>query len=489
VVKAFLSLFSGNLISKIFGLIREVLLAWAFGLSATAAAIRIAIAAIFVPMNLLTQDLLAAGYLPLYNQYKKQDPILAKQYALFFSLLMLSIGLLLTTTLWPIANSWIKLLASGLTPDTRILAAKLFSILLLGVPFMLIASAATYGLMAEGRYTLQSLRPSMQNLGLIAGILFSSLTGSLLSIAWAYVASQILFCVIAIWQVRPYFTIETNQKLPWKKFFNDIWKVMKPLLALPLALQGYIILERNVASWLGEATVAALEISKFISETSMALLAVPMGLILLSRYTKEDEEHSQKIIHRILILLTLLITPIATVLITYPEVIVQLLFQRGEFTPDDTELTSQVLRLFGAGLLIHALNYQLLKLANAFQRSRDFAIASLVGITVGATGLLGYNLFGELTFGIAYILNGTAALLFLSYRLECKQTVFRHLSYTLAWLLIAWLTNNSFSNSRSLTLNTIAAIGISLVSILFVAIPLLIKSGSLNPKIWLKSDY
>ncbi|MEJ2065155.1 MAG: lipid II flippase MurJ [Reinekea sp.] len=272
-IKAFLSLFSGNLFSKILGLIREALLAWAFGLSATAAAIRIAIAAIFVPMNLLTQDLLAAGYLPLYNEYKKQDPILAKQYAQFFTLLMLLIGFSITITLWPIAQAWISLLASGLTPDTQALAAKLFRILLLGVPFILTASAATYALMAEGRYSLQSLRPSMQNLGLIAGILLSSFTDSLLSIAWAYVSSQILFCAIAIWQVRYRVSTKTNRMLPWRKFSNALWTVIKPLLVLPLALQGYIILERNVASWLGESTIAALEISKFISETSMAFPA------------------------------------------------------------------------------------------------------------------------------------------------------------------------------------------------------------------------
>ncbi|MEJ2045161.1 MAG: lipid II flippase MurJ [Reinekea sp.] len=486
-IKAFLSLFSGNLFSKILGLIREALLAWAFGLSATAAAIRIAIAAIFVPMNLLTQDLLAAGYLPLYNEYKKQDPILAKQYAQFFTLLMLLIGFSITITLWPIAQAWISLLASGLTPDTQALAAKLFRILLLGVPFILTASAATYALMAEGRYSLQSLRPSMQNLGLIAGILLSSFTDSLLSIAWAYVSSQILFCAIAIWQVRYRVSTKTNRMLPWRKFSNALWTVIKPLLVLPLALQGYIILERNVASWLGESTIAALEISKFISETSMALLAVPMGLVLLSRYTTEDEERSSQIIQQILIVLTLLITPVATVLITYPEVIVQLLFQRGAFTPEDTELTSHVLRLFGAGLLIHTLNYQLLKLANAFQRSKDFAIASLIGIAAGAIGLLNYRTLGELTFGTAYILYGTGTLLYLSYQLRCTLKISRQLSYVLLWLFIARIVTKGLGID-SFTFKIFAAAGVTAVAIIIIALPYIFTHRTLDIKQWSKSD-
>ncbi len=423
-IKAFFSLLTGNLISKGLGFFREVLLAWAYGLSATAAAIRIAMAAVFVPINLLTQELLAAGFIPLFKDYQKQSPLVANQYFTFFLVINGFIGLSISLALWPIAQSWIFLLASGFSESTASMATSLFKPMLFSIPFILATSVFSYRAMAENEYFIQSMRPSIQNIGMIIAIILSVSLNSVVLIGITFLATQIIFCLmVIIWALRkPWAQLTELKQLPWVKFSRKLWQTMKPLLYLPIILQGYIVLERNVASWMGESVVAALDISKFISETSMALLAIPMGLLLLSRFSIEDYGNRQELIEKIIIIVTIIITPAACILVFTPETIIALLFERGNFTVESTNQTATVLRLFGLGLLFQTLNYQLLKLTNAFQLSKLYSQAMAYGLILGAITLLTYKIFNLMVFGLAYLINGTTVTIVLIYQLYSFKT-------------------------------------------------------------------
>lgn len=485
--KAFATLAGGNLFSKALGLVREILLAWAYGLSATAAAIRIAMAALFIPINLLTQDLLAAGYLPLYQSYKAEDEKLAKQYALFFTFLMLCFGLIICAALLPIAQAWVGLVASGLAPSTQLLASQLLQLFLLATPFMLTTSAATYGLMGNNQYGLQALRPSMQNIGIIGGVLLASYYQQILLIGYMFVVAQIAFCAIALFKLKPFLSTSKKPIKLLKRFSKDLWHLMKPLLLLPLILQGYIVLERNVASWLSSETVAALEVTKFITETAMALLAVPLGLIVLSRFSQADQGRSQQLVYRLAQVISLLLTPAAIVLLTFPEVIIQTLFQRGAFDAAATALTANIMQLFGLGILFHSINYQLLKMANAFQLSPLFLTANILGLSLGALGLLSYPFTQELAFGLAYILTGATSMIFLAIKLGCLKQLLHAITLpgglTMGALATTQFATNILPTSSYLA-QLLTATGIYLASTIILASPHILRTRTLNFKVW-----
>src|SRR5690242_15376074 len=69
-----LSLLTGGLLGKVAGLARELLLAAFYGTGDVVAAFRIAQAASLVPVNFITSDALNAGFLPLYQGRRDDDP-------------------------------------------------------------------------------------------------------------------------------------------------------------------------------------------------------------------------------------------------------------------------------------------------------------------------------------------------------------------------------------------------------------------------------
>ena len=128
-------LFAGNLISKVLGFGREIIVAALFGTGQTIGAFRVAQAGTAVPINFLTSDSLNSAFIPLYKQYLNEQS--GKAQSLFFVLLALFsfLSLLLTAGLWLAADLWVKLLAPGLDPGTSSLASSMIQIMGLGIPF------------------------------------------------------------------------------------------------------------------------------------------------------------------------------------------------------------------------------------------------------------------------------------------------------------------------------------------------------------------
>lgn len=81
-LRAGMKLFSGSLVGKLAGALREMLLAYLFGTSGIVAAIRAAQSATLVPVNFFTADSLSAGFLPLYSRNLQNTP--SRAVALFW---------------------------------------------------------------------------------------------------------------------------------------------------------------------------------------------------------------------------------------------------------------------------------------------------------------------------------------------------------------------------------------------------------------------
>lgn len=65
--KAISQLLSGNMLSKVLGLVREVLMAKFFGTGDVNGAYRIAQTGTLVPINFMTSDSLNSAFIPLYK--------------------------------------------------------------------------------------------------------------------------------------------------------------------------------------------------------------------------------------------------------------------------------------------------------------------------------------------------------------------------------------------------------------------------------------
>lgn len=80
--KAISQLLGGNMLSKVLGLVREVLMAKFFGTGDINGAYRIAQTGTLVPINFMTSDSLNSAFIPLYKKYLTENEFRASTFKL-----------------------------------------------------------------------------------------------------------------------------------------------------------------------------------------------------------------------------------------------------------------------------------------------------------------------------------------------------------------------------------------------------------------------
>ncbi|NAZ77513.1 hypothetical protein GTQ99_19150 [Kineococcus sp. T13] len=182
----------GGLAGKLLGLLREVLLAAAYGTGAPAVANRVAQSATLVPVDLLTADVLTAGFLPLHARLRGADP--ARAAALFHGLrrALWALAAVLTGGLLVAAPAVVDLLAPGLGAGTAATATAFVRVGALGVPSYLQFALLSCLEVSHGSFRLSSLRASGQNAGALAALGLAWWLGEPLVLAGGFALSYLL---------------------------------------------------------------------------------------------------------------------------------------------------------------------------------------------------------------------------------------------------------------------------------------------------------
>ncbi|WP_030487217.1 lipid II flippase MurJ [Micromonospora chokoriensis] len=413
--KVFFRLVLGGIAGKILGVLREVLLAALFGAGRVVAANRIALTATLIPINFFTADALSAGFLPLYVQYRQERPTMAQALYRAVHLLLAVFSVVLAVALILGRDLWVGLLGPGLDPQTADIAATMLGIAALGVPFYVLYNLYTLVGLANDDVRLINLRPSCQSIGLILATVIAWMTGQVSVLAWGFTLPYIvLWCLGAHWLRRQGYLREGDETGPHrpdraaaKLALQMFWRRLRPLLLIPVILQGSIGVERAVGSLLGVEVVAATEYARFVVDSCMALLAAPLGLAGLASFARMKAHEVGDGLRRLIPPVILVAIPLALILSLNSRGIVTLLYARGEFDERAVDVSSVLLLGFALGIWAHVLGYTFVKVLNA--RGANFKVAIVMAVSFGvpiAVNLLLYKQWGAFTIGAASSVGG-----------------------------------------------------------------------------------
>ncbi|AZQ40423.1 murein biosynthesis protein MurJ [Streptomyces cyaneochromogenes] len=130
------------------------------------------------------------------------------------------------------------------------------------------------------------------------------------------------------------------------------------VLLFALCRQSQVLIERYFASGLPAGAISHLNYAQKIAQLpmSLALMVCVVTFPVVARAIAEgDTRRARDRVERDLVLTACLVLFGAAVVVACAPQIVQLLFQRGAFTAQDTATTAAVMRVYAAGLLGHTL--------------------------------------------------------------------------------------------------------------------------------------
>ncbi|WP_430868335.1 lipid II flippase MurJ [Demequina aurantiaca] len=402
--RAALSLFAGGLAGKLLGILREVLLAAAFGISAPVAAFRTAQTATLAPVNFFTADALSAGFVPIHARFLVTDPRRAAVYYRAIRDLLLGVSVVLALALWIWRDVAARLIAPGFDASTGAMTALMLGVMAVGIPPYIYTALASYLEMSHGVYRIASVRASAQSVGLIVGVGLAVIYDAPVWLAGGFTGAYVglaAWSATRIHRSRLAGTAEDITPSERREAYATLWRIVRPLVPLPFLLQGAIVVERMISTLLGTGATASLDYARVISDTLVVLIATPLGLASLSAYANKTDIEVKRSARKVVRLLVFVGAGPAVVLAFLGTDIVGVVFGRGAFDARAEIITGKYLLGLSFGLAFQLVAYFLIKVLNSRRRNREvLAALGLGSVTLIAVDLALFRELGALGIGI-----------------------------------------------------------------------------------------
>lgn len=316
-----------TLLGLIAGLGREWLLVASWGAGARTDGFLIAL---FIPEALriiLAGGLLSSAWMALYQERSEPERV-AWLGRVTFCVGVLGLVLALVLSLG--AEWWVRLVGPGLAPQLRPVTQEALQILAWTLPGLLLQALWSVPLQAQGRFLLAGLSSLVYNLPVVIYLSLHQAQSLEPSLAWTFVAGSVATALLMVPAVRAHGL--ALRAIRWHgPTVRELSTRVGPLLGSALMGQGLMLLERMVASYLGEGVVTVLNLArKLVNLPLVALMSV--NQVLLGLMSKGAAADRLPLLRQGLALNTLVTTPAAVGLLLSAQAIVALLFPNVQGT-------------------------------------------------------------------------------------------------------------------------------------------------------------
>lgn len=361
-IKKFATVASGTLMSRVFGFVREMLMAAAVGTGPVADAFNAAFRFPNTFRRLFAEGAFNSAFVPLFAKQIEEDGMeSARKFSeevfgvLFSLLLILTIAMELSM---PFLVRYV--IAPGFAEDaTKFEATVRFAIIMF--PYLACMSlAAMMGGMLNSlhRYFAAAIAPVFLNIILI-GVLAYAWVYKLdpwhvgIGLSWGVMVSGVVQLII-VWVAVRHAGMKIGFRIP--RFTNNVRRLL--WLALPAAVTGGItqinlLINTNIAS--GEAgAVSSLVYADRLYQLPLGVVGIAVATVLLPELARAlrggNLEEASNLQNRSVEFTLFLTLPAAAAFLVMSEPIVRLLFERGHFSAESTHIVAGILGIYGLGL-------------------------------------------------------------------------------------------------------------------------------------------
>lgn len=402
------------LLSNLTGLLRTVLVSNVFGTQPELDAFTAASGYPDLIFNLVAGGALASAFVPTLTTFVAKDN---RAGAWYLSSAVVNLVLLFLTAISLLSAVFApqlvrNVLAPGMDPELQPLTVSLLRILLLA-PTIFGVSGLVMGILNVHQIFLwPALAPSMYWLGSIFGLVFLTPEMGIYGLAWGGVLGAGLHLVVQL---------PALLRLPERRYFptlglqfpavREVGRLMAPRLIGVAVVQLNALLNIILATAMSAGSMAAISYSwkimtmpQVVIAQAIAIAALPTFSAQVARGELGEMRASLAATLRGVILLSL---PASLGLILLRKPVVSLLFERGVFDQDSTELVAWALLWYSAGLVGHSV---VEIVARAFYALHDTRTPVLVGAAAMSLNLLFSLAFSALFARVGWMPHGGLAL-------------------------------------------------------------------------------
>src|SRR5690554_1756113 len=349
-----------TLLSRILGMVRDMVVASYFGSSASADAFFVAFKIPNFLRRLFAEGAFAQAFVPVLSSYRQQRDI--TEVRRLINAVAGSLGLvLLAITLIATAGSPVltAIFAPGFTNDP-VKFGLASDMLRITFPYLLLISLTAFAgaiLNSYDRFAVPAFTPVLLNLAMIGAAIFLAplMSEPVMALAWGVFiagALQLFFQLPFLMRLG----LMPRPKVDYRhEGVSRILKLMMPALFGVSVSQINLLLDTVLASFLQTGSVSWLYYSDRLSELPLGVFGIAIATVILPSLSRKHAAASEDQFAATLdwaVRAVLLIgLPAAVALALLAEPLIATLFHYGEVTDRDVAMSAQSLRAYSAGLL------------------------------------------------------------------------------------------------------------------------------------------
>lgn len=368
-------------IAKATGFFREVLFANFFGLSRDYEFYLVA-SILPITLNSISLYIYQNYFIPAYSKHNRNDDERASQFArrVFNNSFLISVISLLVLLVFRIQILSFYVGAEFISEKTELL----FIVFSCTVPFGIISGFLTAYLQTNFNFKSPAIAGLMLNLFTIIALLIFQ-EKNIVIIAFAYLVGTFVQTLIL-------FRISKVRRIIFNKFQNPqiepvsqnsliIWIILIEIIG-----QLYVLSDRYFLSKVDEGGIAAINYATTIFLLPVSIITISITTAILPKFSqlvsaKLNEELKEKL--KVALTNTALIfIPITLVFIFFGKELIKILFERGNFNDQSTQLTYDVLFYLSLSLLFYSFYGILNKLFYVYEIVRTLFFVTILGISV-----------------------------------------------------------------------------------------------------------
>lgn len=344
-----------TLISALFGLLRNNMLASHFGAGDE---LDIYYTAFRIPdliFNLLFFGAISAGFLPLFSKEFNKNK--EKSWELVNNLInaIILIMIVFTGILFILMPKIVPLTAPGFS-QTKLQLAIILSRIMLIQPILLGISSIFSGIVQSfHKFLTYSLAPILYNIGIITGIIFLSPKYGIFGVGYGVILGAALHFLIqlpAVLESGFRYKFILNLK---SESLSQMFKISVPR-SLDLFIGQLSLIAVNIfASFLVVGSLAIFNFSRDLLNFTVGIFGISFATASFPIFTRLANENNieelKKLLNKIILKILFFLIPISGFFIVFKAQIVQLILGYGNFNLEDTLLTIKTLNFLSLSLI------------------------------------------------------------------------------------------------------------------------------------------
>jgi putative peptidoglycan lipid II flippase len=455
-----------GIITKGIGFVREMIFANNFGLSWEYDVFLVSAALPIIIYTTITY--LGQNYIiPIYNKINHdnlniKEEFINKNFWYFFI-----IGWLIFIFLYFVSDTIIDLYLGNSSREVKETASNLFRIFILTIPLSSGSSVLSAFFHSEYEFGYPAFSRLTTNIVIVLILFLFSGLWNIYVLPLSFVFGMFIQLVYLFSMSKIKLNISFKIPFGHQQKYTFITSSLILTVLIEVITLSYILVDRYFFNELGEGGIASLSYANSIFVLPISIFSFGLSTVLFPKFAKsftlnktEELENNFKSGVKAIVFIFI---PMVIIFITFGDIIIEHLFQRGKFSSNDTLITFNILILFSISLIFYAAYSIINKMLYGTRLLKHLLLLSIIGILIKTSlnfvlvnDYQQYGLAVSTSIAYTFLFLGGYIIVVFKLRFKQKHFIFNNIlfniinaliSFTLSSIIIESLFDRSLLSS------------------------------------------